>query len=494
MMRHVLALLFGLLAASPAAAANVNIDGLPAAGSVAGANLFECEQGGVNRQCTGTQIAAFIYGLMSADATATGGGALTLATVNGNVGSFGSATNCVSFTTNAKGLITAASQTTCTPAVGSITGLGTGVSAALAAALNSSTGAIGALTATNGNCVVGNGTAWTSATCPGGTAANPTATAGPAAVNGVATTYMRSDGAPAIQLGSSSQAGLVQVDNTTITAAAGVISTAPQAATPTDQTGANYAFQSTDRAKVVYLSNGSNQVPTIAAATGSFGSGWFTSACNTGAGTQTITPTTSTIGGAATFVLPAASAARPACVTIISDGTNYRVYPDFPMDASNFSAGTVAAARGGAGTINGALKANGSGVVSQAACADLSDDGALCSATPGTGVATAIAANLSAAGGLTTTVASGTSALGTSAISSQTCATAVTTTATNTATTDVVQWGFNGDPTATTGYLPTAMLTIVAYPTANNVNFKVCNLTGSSITPAAVTLNWRVAR
>lgn len=54
--------------------------------------------------------------------------------------------------------------------------------------------------------------------------ANPTATAGPTAVNGAATTFMRSDAAPAVQLGSASQKGIVQVDGTTITASGGVIS------------------------------------------------------------------------------------------------------------------------------------------------------------------------------------------------------------------------------------------------------------------------------
>lgn len=103
---------------------------------------------------------------------------------------------------------------------------------------------------------------------------------------------------------------------------------------------------------------------------------------------------------------------------------------------------------------------------------------------------------LGAGGTVSYTIASGTSALGTSAISSATCATVVTTTATGTATTDVPLWGFNGDPTGVTGYVPltAGMLTIIAYPSANNVNFKVCNNTTSSITPGAITLNWRVAR
>jgi hypothetical protein len=58
----------------------------------------------------------------------------------------------------------------------------------------------------------------------GGTPANPTATAGPTAINGSASTYMRSDGAPAVQQGSSSQKGIVQVDGTSITESGGVIS------------------------------------------------------------------------------------------------------------------------------------------------------------------------------------------------------------------------------------------------------------------------------
>jgi hypothetical protein len=59
---------------------------------------------------------------------ATGATALTLATVNSDVGSYGSATAAPAVTVNAKGLVTAVTTNTITPAVGSITGLGTGVS------------------------------------------------------------------------------------------------------------------------------------------------------------------------------------------------------------------------------------------------------------------------------------------------------------------------------------------------------------------------------
>lgn len=222
---------------TPLAAANSTVSAMTAATALGGAELLYCVQTAADKKCTTTQVAAYVYSLMSGDATATGLGVLTLATVNANVGSFGSAVNCPSFTVNAKGLITAASATACTPAVGGITGLGTGVATA---------------------------------------------------------------------------AGLA----------------------------------------------------------------------------------------------------------------------------------------------------------------------------------------LSTAGGLTSTIAAGTAALATASIASATCAAAVTVVATNTATTDVVTASFNADPTAVTGYIPltTGMLTIVGYPTAGNVNFKVCNNTGSSITPGAITLNWRVTR
>lgn len=94
------------------------------------------------------------------------------------------------------------------------------------------------------------------------------------------------------------------------------------------------------------------------------------------------------------------------------------------------------------------------------------------------------------------TIATGTSAMGTSAIGSGACATVVSTTATGVLTTDSIIWSPNADPTGVTGYAvsATGSLYIWAYPTADHVNYKVCNNTSGSLTPSALTLNWRVAR
>lgn len=99
----------------------------------------------------------------SFDGSANNTNATTLATVNSNVGSFGSATQVGTFTVNAKGLTTAASNVTITPAVGSITGLGTGVGTALAVNVG-----------TAGSPVVNGGALWTPSS---GTATNLTGTA-----------------------------------------------------------------------------------------------------------------------------------------------------------------------------------------------------------------------------------------------------------------------------------------------------------------------------
>lgn len=73
-----------------------------------------------------------IYTSPSFDGTGNITAAGTLAMVNSNVGSFGSATQSLTTTVNAKGQVTAMVAQTVTPAIGSVTGLGSGVAAALA--------------------------------------------------------------------------------------------------------------------------------------------------------------------------------------------------------------------------------------------------------------------------------------------------------------------------------------------------------------------------
>lgn len=97
---------------------------------------------------------------------------------------------------------------------------------------------------------------------------------------------------------------------------------------------------------------------------------------------------------------------------------------------------------------------------------------------------------------VTGTIASGTAPLGTSAISPAACASVVTLAAAGVASTDAIIWTPNASIKAVTGYAPSTSggLSISAYPTSGNVNFDVCNWSAGSITPGAVTLNWRIVR
>lgn len=86
------------------------------------------------------------------------------------------------------------------------------------------------------------------------------------------------------------------------------------------QTGTTYTYLTGDRGKLVTHSNASAIAGTLPQATSTFGAGWFMKVKNKGAGTLTITPTTSTVDGAATLVLTTGQSAL-----IVSDGTNYQV-------------------------------------------------------------------------------------------------------------------------------------------------------------------------
>lgn len=256
---------------------------------------------------------------MSGDATINATGVLTLATVNANVGTFGSATQCITTTKNAKGLTTAISAATCTPAVGSITGLGTGVAAALAVNTNISGGIITPTPVRAGDIVYWNGSAWV--TLPGnnsGTLVLQETSAGvpswAAAGSGTVTSIT-----PGAGLVSSITAACSQTAVTT----AGTLS---DARCINAQSGTTYAIVDGDRAKLITATNAAAQAYSIAqaGAASAFVSGWFTEIQNNStnaAGIITITPTTSTINGAATLKIQPGQSAR-----IVSDGTNYQVF------------------------------------------------------------------------------------------------------------------------------------------------------------------------
>lgn len=84
------------------------------------------------------------------------------------------------------------------------------------------------------------------------------------------------------------------------------------------QTGTSYTYLSGDRGRLVTHTNASAIAGTLPQATGAFGAAWWAWVQNRGAGTLTITPTTSTIDGAATLTLTTGQG-----VMIASDGTNY---------------------------------------------------------------------------------------------------------------------------------------------------------------------------
>jgi hypothetical protein len=84
------------------------------------------------------------------------------------------------------------------------------------------------------------------------------------------------------------------------------------------QTGTTYTYLTGDRGKLVTHSNAAAIAGTLPQAGVTFTAGWCMDVQNRGAGTLTITPTTSTIDGAATLVLATNQGVR-----IVSDGTNY---------------------------------------------------------------------------------------------------------------------------------------------------------------------------
>jgi hypothetical protein len=104
------------------------------------------------------------------------------------------------------------------------------------------------------------------------------------------------------------------------------------------QTGSSYTMLDSDRGKLVTLNNASavSVVLPQAGAGSQFASGWYTRVENLGAGVVTITPTTSTIDGAASLTLRQLGG-----VVIVSDGSNYFTVRGRVVSAADLSNGTT---------------------------------------------------------------------------------------------------------------------------------------------------------
>ena len=125
----------------------------------------------------------------------------------------------------------------------------------------------------------------------------------------------------------------------------------------------------------------------------------------------------------------------------------------------------------------------------------------------GSGISGGVSGNLLSATGTTTasdsgivaskvtqTICSGQSSPTFGSTASNACSTVQQIACTGLLTTDNISVDFAVDPTATTGYVPGAMGTIVKYPTAGQINLKYCNNTGSTLNPTALALNYKVVR
>jgi len=107
-----------------------------------------------------------------------------------------------------------------------------------------------------------------------------------------------------------------------------------------------------------------------------------------------------------------------------------------------------------------------------------------------------VTGDISTNGGFPVIIASGAEALSDTTVAANTCNAAEEATATGVVGTDIIIANPNAQLNTIDGYGVTSAgaLRVDVYPTADKVNFVLCNPTGTEINQGALTINWKVIR
>lgn len=107
------------------------------------------------------------------------------------------------------------------------------------------------------------------------------------------------------------------------------------------QAGANYTITQADWGATVTRSNASAMADTLPQATGNFAAGFWFEYQNAGPAVAVLTPTTSTIAGLSSLVVPPGAGLK-----VVSDGANWKVVGQIPTQQGRFLLNTLTATAG----------------------------------------------------------------------------------------------------------------------------------------------------